>query len=385
MRFLLSASIAVASLISFDVYAQTCQKAPDCATLGYTKTASQCSGRTYVVCPFDTNKYSCDTTTCADLGYTDTIAECPGEYEVCQYDKTKGNCIYEARPGDLKYSLKTTDHNGWLLCDGNSYGGFGQYPELYSAISGSYGIKLPNFNNYFIKGAATTSASNLKPEIGYGKEAAGLPNIEGHIYSFLTGGANTNEGALSQVSGGESGGANGSKYTWRHIYFDASKSNSIYGNSTTVTPQNYKANVFIFAGKKKDFRPSGKFYLNDGNLSDTCISSSSLGYALTDSQYIFKGGDGLPGSSPFVGTVFLYNAAYTSCKNEGGSLASASKIASYYGKPGCGSSPVAVSSSREYITSDTKIYKITGSNSYSEQTISADKTYYYYCVDSTGR
>lgn len=44
-------------LTSTTVYAQTCTPTPDCGTLGYTKTASECGES--VKCPFDTSKVFC--------------------------------------------------------------------------------------------------------------------------------------------------------------------------------------------------------------------------------------------------------------------------------------------------------------------------------------
>ncbi|MBS4773722.1 MAG: tail fiber protein, partial [Proteobacteria bacterium] len=200
----------------------------------------------------DTSLAYCeDGPSCASLGFTDTISECPGSYVKCPADSTKGKCDFEASPGDLKYSLRTSDHNGWLLCNGRSYSS-SQYPELYSAISGSFGSYLPNYSGYFLKAAATSSAYSFKTA-----QQAGLPNISGR-FGLVTNGRNTgwntsvtNAGAFYRVdgigdNGADSGNGNGG------VGFDASRSNSIYGRSTTVTPQNYSANVFIYAGRKKN-------------------------------------------------------------------------------------------------------------------------------------
>ena len=53
-------------------YAIDCTPTPDCATLGYTKTASDCSGVAAIKCPFDTSKLFCEekilTKTCDSVG-----------------------------------------------------------------------------------------------------------------------------------------------------------------------------------------------------------------------------------------------------------------------------------------------------------------------------
>ena len=54
-----------------------CVTPPTCAQLGYTKTASECSGHTFLKCPFDMSVGYCDlansgpTVSCADGGYSD--------------------------------------------------------------------------------------------------------------------------------------------------------------------------------------------------------------------------------------------------------------------------------------------------------------------------
>ncbi|MBS4774138.1 MAG: tail fiber protein, partial [Proteobacteria bacterium] len=162
----------------------------------------------------------------------------------CPTDSSKGKCDFEASPGDLKYSLRTSDHNGWLLCNGRSYSS-SQYPELYSAISGSFGSYLPNYSGYFLKAAATSYAYSLKT-----KQEAGLPNVWAKFQAdgmgadlYIAGAASFTEVKKKVGPSGEGDGG--------YITFDASRSNSIYGRSTTVTPQNYSANVFIYAGRKK--------------------------------------------------------------------------------------------------------------------------------------
>ena len=53
-------------------YAIDCTPTPDCVTLGYTKTASDCSGVAAIKCPFDTSKVFCEekilTKTCDSVG-----------------------------------------------------------------------------------------------------------------------------------------------------------------------------------------------------------------------------------------------------------------------------------------------------------------------------
>ena len=129
----------------------------------------------------------------------------------------------------------STTPQGWLLCDGSAVSRT-TYAALFAVIGTTYGagngsttFNLPNLVDKFVQGSAT--AGTVK--------SAGLPNITGRVFSFLAGGANENQGALYQTTQPTvttTGNSSGSAYNWRRINLDASRSNSIYGNSTTVQP-----------------------------------------------------------------------------------------------------------------------------------------------------
>ncbi len=51
------------------VWATDCTPVPDCASLGYTKSASDCSGVTSIKCPFDTSKVFCQKKTTIPTTY----------------------------------------------------------------------------------------------------------------------------------------------------------------------------------------------------------------------------------------------------------------------------------------------------------------------------
>ena len=164
----------------------------------------------------------------------------------------------------LKTSAETTDSGGvpvgtiiawisttvpaeggtWLLCNGQSCSA---YPKL-SALIGS---TVPNLNGRFLEGTTGTNVRSTK--------SAGLPNITGTGPKFnaeiwrpsrYTSG-NHNDGAI--LKGESYGEANltgtnddnrAANYGWN---FDASKSNSIYGASTTVQPPSYLVRFYIKA------------------------------------------------------------------------------------------------------------------------------------------
>ena len=253
--YLFLSSAAVLLVTAAEASAQSCTTAPSCSALGYTKSVSQCSGKNMIKCPFDTALVFCeDGPSCDSLGFTDTVSECPGSYVKCPTDSSKGKCDFEASPGDLKYSLRTSDHNGWLLCNGRSYSS-SQYPELYAAISGSFGSYLPSYSGYFLKAASTSYASTFKTA-----QQAGLPNIYASwksAYEDKNSGGTSCSGALSCTEYASSSTykmeiPSSAEAGYISRSFSASNYNSIYGRSTTVTPQNYSANVFIYAGRKKN-------------------------------------------------------------------------------------------------------------------------------------
>ena len=134
-----------------------------------------------------------------------------------------------------------TTPQGWLLCDGSAVSRT-DYADLYAVIGDTYGagdgsttFNLPNLTDKFIQGNSTSGTV----------KAAGLPNITGEFgfsqqYTgtqpvFITGNGAFNGDTVNAnyaTWGSESNVSNlPSRYT-----FDASRSSSIYGNSTTVQP-----------------------------------------------------------------------------------------------------------------------------------------------------
>ena len=130
----------------------------------------------------------------------------------------------------------STTPQGWLLCDGSAVSRT-DYAALYAVIGTTYGagngsttFNLPNLIDKFVEGSAT--AGTVK--------SAGLPNITGWANIVF----DSNSKILTDdVSGvfystwkNTNGGGNGSVHAAGNLTFNASRSNSIYGNSTTVQP-----------------------------------------------------------------------------------------------------------------------------------------------------
>lgn len=109
------------------------------------------------------------------------------------------------------------------------------YSNLFQVYGTTYGIgdgtttfQLPDFRNRAIWGADS-----------FGYIAAGLPNITGQIIGevYKGSGAFSNSTSYTDGSAGDS-----DRKSWI-MPFDASRSNAIYGNSTTVQPPSIKVRV----------------------------------------------------------------------------------------------------------------------------------------------
>ncbi|MCI8310358.1 MAG: tail fiber protein [Clostridia bacterium] len=141
--------------------------------------------------------------------------------------------------------------NGYLSCDGKVYN-ISEYSSLAEQKKNEFG----SYNYYGGDGESTFAVPNLEGEflIGINKNETsgvhqdeGLPNIEGTLGALANGSIPSNislslaTGAFSSVvrPGFRDGYTTGSNTNpTYYAKYDASKSNSIYGNSNHVTPSN---------------------------------------------------------------------------------------------------------------------------------------------------
>lgn len=131
--------------------------------------------------------------------------------------------------GDIVYkpTTKTTEHEYLLPLDGQTIDGT-KYKRLVDYLGSA---TLPNLNGRYLRADSTPGQM----------VDAGLPNITGRVgtgetYQFE--GAFYNGGSMAGNTG--TGGS-----TDGTALFDASRSNAIYGKSTTVTPLTYTVRAFI--------------------------------------------------------------------------------------------------------------------------------------------
>jgi len=130
--------------------------------------------------------------------------------------------------------------DGFLVCNGGEISRT-TYSALFAVIGTTYGsgdgsttFNLPNLTDKFLQGSSISGTV----------KDAGLPNITGNRYggspTAISGFNGAHTGALSEASGANTyylaGGVGPSTDNRLGLSFDASKSNAIYGNSTTVQP-----------------------------------------------------------------------------------------------------------------------------------------------------
>lgn len=137
--------------------------------------------------------------------------------------------------GEIKWFAFNTAPDGYLVCNGANVSRT-TYADLFNAIGTTFGsgdgsttFALPNLIDKFVQGSATVGTV----------KSAGLPNITGKMFLWqFSGWESLSDGAISNTL-----------TDWKHsvsngdmilndseMKFNASKSNGIYGNSTTVQP-----------------------------------------------------------------------------------------------------------------------------------------------------
>lgn len=165
--------------------------------------------------------------------------------------KTLMNKIWKV--GDIKSSVKDSNHDNWFLCDGQEVSRI-TYSSLFEIIGTNFGegdgvttFNLPDYRGKFLRGLGGNSAADI-----YTTQAEGLPNITGsitpHVYSNNNVGMDvsgafvgSDKGSYCDPDGG--GDMNGNR--WRTVTLDASVSSAVYGASDHVTPINQAVNYFI--------------------------------------------------------------------------------------------------------------------------------------------
>lgn len=142
----------------------------------------------------------------------------------------------------------TSAPTGYLLCNGQAVERT-KYSKLFDVIGTNFGsgddsttFNVPDYRGCFLRMLSTDTTQNTNM---YAKQGQGLPNITG-TSRFAATASNFSDGtgAFSTATTGLAITGTTTGTYWKP-YFDASKSNSIYGASTEVRPVNYAINYFI--------------------------------------------------------------------------------------------------------------------------------------------
>lgn len=147
--------------------------------------------------------------------------------------------------GEVIMFVGSVAPGGWLLCDGQTYSA-DDYPELYDVLHdlpfnsglGSGQFKVPDMRGLFPQGANGDLGQSID---------AGLPEITGMVYGLvsLTPGASGSLSVETKSTHDLNGSGSGATEGLGTIQLDASRSNSIYGGSTTVQPPAFAVNYLI--------------------------------------------------------------------------------------------------------------------------------------------
>ena len=140
--------------------------------------------------------------------------------------------------GDFKFSYRSSV-TGWLLCNGAAVSRT-TYADLYAVIGTKFGTG---------DGSTTFNLPDMRGKVAWGANgnlgsvlAAGLPGLIGQInigalLNLASGVFNRTDVAVNRAGTDRTDSST--------LHFDASRSNSIYGNSTTVQPPAIALNCFI--------------------------------------------------------------------------------------------------------------------------------------------
>ena len=153
--------------------------------------------------------------------------------------------------GKIEAFMRNTAPYGYLKCDGSIYN-ISDYPLLAAMFNSEFGsynyfggngtttFDVPDLRGEFLRGTGTNGHSGQGSGSNVGiHQNQGLPNITGRFgHSNAVGYGSSMRGAISvetvtNPTFTQNTGTNTQTYN-----FDASKSNSIYGASSHVTPTN---------------------------------------------------------------------------------------------------------------------------------------------------
>lgn len=216
------------------------------------------------------------------------------------YSCNVNNSLYSVPIGTILNYSAATPPVGFLVCDGSEVSK-STYADLFEVIGNTYGtatdaskFKLPDLRDKFVQGAdgnlgtsKDAGLPNITGEVGYIKSAStgnyfqGINFFKGCFDKSATVITSPPAARLSTSPSSDSEGNTGL------IRFNASSSNSIYGNSTTVQPPSVCLTYIIKALKVSDkYAEEVGALIDDSSTTDTnkVYSVNKIMELLTDWQ-----------------------------------------------------------------------------------------------------
>ena len=205
--------------------------------------------------------------------------------------KQQNNLIQYTPIGTIIAVMGTSAPNNYLICDGSVYN-IVDYPELANYFQTQFGSKnyfggdnnitfaVPDLRGEFLRGAGTNSHANQGNGSSVGThQDNGLPNITGSFiykHDIYVGFSSLSEasGAFTKINAGNNRCYSPSSDTYSSVKLglDASKSNSIYGNSDYVTPTNTSV---LYCIAYKDYVTLGIFSSDEEETTSGHVISSN--------------------------------------------------------------------------------------------------------------
>ncbi len=178
--------------------------------------------------------------TCQDLGYVDSTDQCPGTYVKCPFDSSYVMCDMQAEAGEIKFSLQSENHDGWLLANGGTLSGAYAKSELANLLAST---TLPDYRGVFLK-----IGDELDDNITRDALAEHSHEMAWYIHYPTNKASKCDSGDKTAYTAIEYGVEIQSVSDMTHLsgyhtdYYPAE-------NLSETAPPHYIANVFIYSGK----------------------------------------------------------------------------------------------------------------------------------------
>lgn len=223
------------------------------------------------------------------------------------------NTVYCVPVGTIISYTSNIVPAGFLICDGSEVSK-NTYSDLYKVVGDKFGtatdntkFKLPDLRDKFVQGA--------NDNVGTSKDA-GLPNITGNFtaYDYIYGDV---KGSFTRTISNKNSGSNIVNPTdapFTLFDFNASQSNPIYGNSSTVQPPAVCLTYIIKATKLSDIPIAVDGIIDDDNTSTNTTYSSNKIDSIIPTSLPANGGNAdtvnnhtvlsdVPASAKFTDTI----------------------------------------------------------------------------------